>query len=212
MINLIKKDMRVIFSNKFTIIIILLYFPLIIFNIGAENTNILFMFSAVSFAFIFAIIPFAYKIKDKCHIFIQSLPVTKKDIVISKYISIFINCAVGIVYTFIYMWIFKLIGLINMNMIEIPIILSTLGFTILVLSISLPMQFKFTSMTANYLNIFFYMVIIIFIMFSQDIFFRILNLDLKNIYTILAIVGMVIGVYFLSMTISIGLYKTRKFY
>lgn len=212
MVNLIKKDMRVNFSNNFTIIIILFYFPLILLNLGAENTNMLFMFSGVSFAFILAIIPFAYEIKDKCHIFIQSLPVTKKDIVISKYISIFINCVVGIVYTFVYMWIFNLIGLINMNIIGIPIILSTLGFTILVLSISLPMQFRFTSMTANFLNMFFYMLIIIFIMRSEDIFFRILNLDLNNVYTILGIVGGLIGVYFLSMAISISLYKTRKFY
>lgn len=212
MINLIKKDMRVNFSNKFTIVIILLYFPLILLNLGAEDTNILFMFSAVSFAFILAIITFAYEIKDKCHIFIQSLPLTKKDIVISKYISIFIYCAVGIVYTLVYMWIFNLSGLININKIGIPIILSTLGLSILVLSISLPMQFRFISMTANFLNMIFYILIIIFIMLGEDIFFKILNLDLRNVYTILGIAGGIIGVYFLSMAISIGLYKTRKFY
>lgn len=212
MFNLIRKDIIVSYSNKLTIIMILLYFPFILFTVGSENTNMLFILSASSSAFIITIIPFVYEIRDKSHILIQSLPITKKDIVMSKYISIFINCGIGILYTGLYMLIFSLIGLINVDKIGISIILSTLGFSILAISISLPMQFRFMSMLANFINMVFYMIIINIIVFGEDVLMKILSFDMTNIYNILGIVGATVMVYFLSMMASIVMYKTRKFY
>lgn len=212
MINLIKKDMLVSYSNKTSNIMILMYFPLILFILGTRDINSIFIFSTFSFVFIITKIPFAYEVKDKPHVFIQSLPVTKKDIVISKYISIFVNLIVGIIYTFINMWIVSLIGIVNVDKISIVTILSTAGFTIVALSITLPMQFRFSPKTANFLNMFFYIMIINFIILSEDVFLKFLNLDFTNAYNILAIIAGIVAVYFISMAVSIALYKTRKFY
>lgn len=212
MINLIKKDLRVNFSNKVTNIMLLILFPFILLSIGFADINVIFMFSTFSFAFTMAKISFVYETRDKSHIFLQSLPVTKRDIVISKYIYMFINFGLGVIYTFIYMWIFGLIGIINAEKIQPSIILSTLGFTIVALSMSMPMQFRFSAKVANFLNMLFFMMIIVLITFTEGEFLRFLNLDFNNLYNKLLIIGGIVAVYFISMGISIGLYKTRKFY
>lgn len=212
MINLIKKDMRINFSNKVTNIMLIMYFPFILLALGNENISILFMFSTVSFVFIMTKINFVYETRDKSHIFTQSLPVRKRDIVISKYISIFINFILGVIYTFIYMWVAKLVGIINFDKIQLSTILSSLGLSVVALSISMPMQFRFSSKLADFFNMLFYIVIISLIMRSEDIFLRILKFDMKNIYNILLIIGGIIAVYLISIATSIGLYKTRKFY
>lgn len=212
MLNLIKKDLIVSYSNKISVIMILLYFPLILLILGNSDVNSIFMFTTFSFVFIMIKITFSYEVRDRPHIFIQSLPVKKSDIVISKYISILVNFALGIVYTSLYMWISSILGLIDVDKIGISTVLSTLGFTMLALSISMPMQFRFTPKIANFINMIFYIGIINFIIIDGDLIFRFLNLDLNNIYNILLIGVGILAVYLISMVISIGLYKSRKFY
>lgn len=212
MINLIRKDILVSYSNKGSIAYFLFAVPFILFVLGAEETNKIFMFVVASFVYIMTKIPFSYEIKDKPHIFIQSLPIKKKDIVIAKYISIFINFGVGVIYTFVYMWIMSLIGLVDVDKIKVINVLLTLGFTIVTLSISMPMQFRFTPKVANYLNMFFYIGIMNLIVLDGNLIAKILGLDLSNIYTRLVIVSGILVLYLTSMSISIGLYNSRKFY
>lgn len=212
MINLIKKDIRINFSNKPTNIMLIMFFPIILFVLGIKSVNLLFMFSTFSFAFMMTKINFVYETRDKSHTFTQSLPVTKEDIVISKYISIFINYLLGAIYTFVYMWLSKVIGLINVDRIDISTVLLTLGFTVAALSISMPMQIRFPSKLANFINMVIYIMIINLILGGEDLFFQVLNFNLNNIYNVLAIIGGIALVYFVSMAISITLYKTRKFY
>lgn len=212
MINLIKKDLIVTYSNKVSIITILLYFPLILLILGTKDINSIFMFSTFSFVFIMIKIPFAYEIRDKPHIFIQSLPVKKSDIVISKYISMIINFIMATVYTLTYMWVSNALGIIDVDKIEISTILFTLGLTMLSLSLSMPMQFRFTPKVANYLNMLSFIIVINIIMLDGDTLIRILSLDLNDFYKRLLLIAGVLGVYLISIAVSISLYKNRKFY
>ncbi len=212
MINLIKKDLLVSYSNKISIIMILMYFPLILLILGTRDINSIFIFSTFSFCFIMIKIPFSYEIKDKPHIFIQSLPVKKSDIVISKYISILVNFAIAIVYTFVYMWISSVIGLIDVDKIELSTILYTLAITIVALSISLPTQFRFSPKMANFLNMFLYIGMINIIIAGGDTVLKLINLDFHNLYNLLGLVGGILALYLISIVISISLYKTRNFY
>lgn len=212
MINLIKKDMRVAFSNKFTNIMLLLFFPFIVFSLRSPSSDVLYMFSTFILVFALSKITFVYEMRDKSHIFIQSLPVTKKDMVASKYISIFVNFILCSIYTLGFMLIFKLLGIINMDKVPFSMMLPTLGFIVIALSLSLPMQFRFSLKTANSMNMVLFVGIIILITSIDGDFSRILTIDLNNIYSKLLIIGGVLALYFLSMIISIGLYKTRKFY
>ena len=74
------------------------------------------------------------------------------------------------------------------------------------------MQFRFPLKTANFINMMFFMIIIIFISLTKGDFSKFLNLDLNNIYIKLAITGGIVAVYFISIGVSIALYQTRKFY
>lgn len=212
MLSLIKKDLIVSFSNKVTNVMFILFFPFILFLSRIEDINQIFMFSTFSFAFIMTKIPFSYEERDRSHIFTQSLPITKGDIVISKYLSIFLNFLIGLMYTFVYMWLTNIIGIINMDKIPTSIIWSTLGFTVLALSLSTPIHFRFSFKIANFVNIFFYIIIVSYIMLSEDLFLKLLNIKFNGNFSKLIIVGGIIGIYFISMAVSIGLYKTRKFY
>ena len=212
MINLIKKDMLLNFSNKPTNIMLLIFFPIILFVLGIKSVNLLFMFSTFSFAFLMNKINFVYETRDKSHIFTQSLPVTKRDIVISKYISVLANFILGAIYTLIYMWISKIMGLINVDKIDVSTILLTLGFTVVVQSISMPMQIRFPSRLSNFINMLIYITSINLILSVEDLFHQILNFNLNSIYNVLVIIGGIALVYFVTMGISISLYKTRKFY
>lgn len=212
MINLIRKDILVNFSNKRTAILLLMYVPFISFVLEPANMNNIFLFSTFTFCYMMTNMSFGYEIKDKPHIFIQSLPIRKKDIVIGKYLSIFANFIMGTIYSLIYMWIISLIGLVDVDKIDITIILSTLALTIVSLSISLPTQFRFSPKVANFLNIFIYIIILNDFIANSDMLLRILNLDLSNISNILLVISGILALYLISMTISIVLYNTRKFY
>lgn len=212
MINLIKKDLRVAFSNKVTNIMLLLFFPFILFFGEFEDSNIIFIFSTFIFVFSLSKVTFVFEVRDKAHLFIQSLPVTKRDMVVSKYISIFLYFAMGVIYTFIYMRIFNLFGLVDMTKIPLSIILLSLGYAMFALSITLPMQFRFPVKVANLINLILFMIFIIFITFTEGDLYKIFNLDFNNIFIKLGIVAVIAVVYFISMGISICLYKSRKFY
>lgn len=212
MFNLIKKDMLINYFNRSSLILLVFYIPFVILVIGPQDPNRVFIFSVYSFVFMMIRMPFAYEIKDKPHIFIQSLPVKKIDIVISKYVSIFINFIIGTIYTLLYMWVMNLIGLLYMEKFEMFTILTTLGFTVLAQSISLPTHFSFTPKTANFLNMGIYILILNFIVIDGDILLRFLSLDLHNFYTILELLGAISAVYLISMSLSVWLYQTRKFY
>ena len=212
MFNLIRKDILVTYSNKLTVFMILLYFPLILLIMGKNDINSIFMFTAVSFVFITTKVPFSYEIRDKPQILIQSLPIKKIDIVLSKYIGIILNFGLATVYTLIYMGIANATGFINMNTIKISTILVTFGFTILALSLSMPMQFSFTPKVANFANMLLYVIIINIIIIEEEKIFKFLNLDFSNLDNILIIAGSILGVYLISIVISMILYKNRKFY
>ncbi|HZJ83864.1 MAG TPA: ABC-2 transporter permease, partial [Clostridia bacterium] len=182
MINLIKKDILVSYFNKNSLILLIFYIPFVILVIGPGDPNTVFLFSVFSFVFMMIKTPFSYEIKDKPHIFIQSLPVKKKDIVISKYASIFINFVVGTIYTLAYMWIMSLTGLLYLKRFEIFTILIALGFIVLSQAISLPTHFRFTPKVANFLNMGIYILLLNFIVLDGDLLLRFLSLDLHNFY------------------------------
>lgn len=212
MINLIRRDMLVSYLNKSSLLLLLAYVPFTVLFIGPEDPNKAFLFVTFSFVFIMTRIPFIYEIKDKPHIFIQSLPVKKRDIVISKYLTIFVNYLLGTIYTLVYMWIMSLIGLLDVDKLEVFTILSTFGFTVVSLSILLPTHFRFSPKVANYVNMFIYLIILNFIAIDADAIFKILSIDFYNIYNTLMISGLVLAIYLLSIIVSISLYETRKFY
>ena len=202
MLNLIKKDFLLAFSSKSTLIFIILYVPFILFTIGTDNK---FIGSLMIYTFVYMLttISFGYDAQVKTHILLQSLPIRKRDIVISKYLSIFINYTIGFVITGSYLWIIKLLGFIDVDTFNLSLVESTLPIILLSLSISLPALFRLPPKIANIINMFIYIGIMNFVIipFSQY----------GNLLNGLGLLIIAVIVYFLSIGISLWLYETRDF-
>lgn len=200
MLNLIKKDFLLTFSNKQSWILIILYVPFILVIMGtAKGFTVNLMI--YTFVYMLTTIPFGYEVQTKPHILLQSLPIKKRDIVISRYLSIFVNYIVGFVCTVGYLWIISLLGFIDVDSFNLSLIESTLPVILLSLSISLPALFRLPPKIANVINTFIYIIIMNFVIMQSYKFDGIFNgLGL----TIIAVI-----VYLLSMVISLWLYEER---
>lgn len=209
MFNLIRRDFIVTYINKTAFYLLLGMIPLFLFLIDDFNADMAFMYSLLTFMFISTRTPFSYEAKDKPHLFIQSLPVTKVDIVVSKYISLFIIFLIGGLFTIVYIFILSLLGFLDIWSLTLGAVLVTLATSIALLSISLPTEFIFTPKLANFITMLIYILFLnMFILNSNPI----LNfIDIFSDYRI-GISLIVALLYFLSIGISILVYKNRKFY
>lgn len=209
MFNLIRKDFLVTYSNKFTFYLLLGIVPLLMFLVDNFDANMVFMYAVLTFVFIGMRTPFSYEIKHKPHLFIQSLPVTKRDIVISKYLSIFVNFLIGSIFTIIYIFVLSLLGFIDIWSLEPGALLVTLVASIALLSISLPAEFSFTPKTANFVNMSIYIFFLNTFILEDNLIIKFINIfsDYR-----LGVALIIFAVYFLSMGLSVILYKNRKFY
>lgn len=209
MLNLIRKDFLVTYTNKFAFYMLLLLIPFFLFFVDDFDANMAFVYSVLTFVFISTRTPFAYEGKDKPHLFIQSLPVTKTDIVISKYVSIFVNFLIGSIFTTLYISFLSLFNLFDISVLKLSIVILTLAVSIFLISISLPAEFIFTPKISNLINIIIYVTFLNLFIIGGN---RVLNfINIFSDYRI-GISLIVVLVYFLSMAVSIVLYKNRKFY
>lgn len=149
MLKLIRKDLKLNFSNKESLLLTLLFIPFImlLLDFSVNEQAIAVMIFATNY--VLTITPFGYEEKSKPLILIQSLPITKKETVISKYIIIFINYILVIVYTYIYLWIISFFGNRNLDSFNISIIRLTLPIVILFVSTILPAYFRLVPRFAN---------------------------------------------------------------
>ena len=205
MLNLIRKDLLLNFSNKQSMVFLILFFPFMLLILEKNSTNI-YSLMILSYGYILNNMPFKYEVINKTHMLIHSLPIKKKDVVISKYISIFINYFLGVILVVIYFGIISVFKIKIGENLSISLIRQTLIIFTFTTSISLPAYFRLPPRLGNIVNIMIYIIIInIFVMGSSnniDIFTA-LNAQRLNLPIIVAIV------YLISMGISIGLYETR---
>lgn len=209
MFNLIRKDFLVTFSNKFAFYLLLVMIPLFLFSIDGFDANTAFSYSILTFVFISTRTPFAYEVKGKPHLFIQSLPVTKLDIVVSKYLSIFIYFFIGTIFTLAYIFILSLLGFMDISKLLVETVIISLGINIGLLSLSLPAEFRFNPKISNVVNIIIYVVFLNFFIIGDGPLINFISLFSNYRIVITLILGLL---YFLSMGISILIYKNRSFY
>ncbi len=205
MLNLIRKDLLLNFSSKQSVIFLILFFPSMLLVLETNSNNI-YSLMILSYGYLLNNMPFKYEVINKTHMLIHSLPIKKRDVVVSKYISIFINYFLGVILVGIYFGIISVFKIKIGENLSISLIRQTLIIFIITTSISLPAYFRLSPRLGNIVNIMIYIIIInIFVMGSSDNIdiFTALNAQRLNLPIIVAIV------YLISMVISIGLYETR---
>ncbi|WP_312668575.1 ABC-2 transporter permease [Tissierella praeacuta] len=205
MLNLIRKDLLLNFSSKQSVIFLILFFPFMLLVLETNSTNI-YSLMILSYGYVLNNMPFKYEVINKTHMLIQSLPIKKRDVVLSKYISIFINYFLGVILVGIYFGIISVFRIKIGEGLSISLIWQTLIIFIFITSISLPAYFRLSPRLGNIVNVMIYIIIInIFVIGSSD------NIDILtalngqrfNLPIITPIV------YLISMLISIVLYETK---
>jgi hypothetical protein len=136
MFNLLKKDILINLKTDVRTIIKLII-GIIIFSFILPGAAFIYIPLFISYIIIFK--TFHMDENNKCNLFLSSMPIDKEDIVYSKYIFSILIILISIMLTYIYfnspLVLYKIP--ININM-----ILMSIGFSLLLISICFPIIFK----------------------------------------------------------------------
>ncbi|KOA21400.1 hypothetical protein CLHOM_00710 [Clostridium homopropionicum DSM 5847] len=157
MLNLIKKDFALTFNFK-TLFIFTLYFIFLITIADALPSDNKYILTITTIAYFISTESFIYDDKTKGEYIINSLPLTRKEVVLSKYLSIGIYIIVALFFTSLLggiiasLKIFSGLTFINLRVIKLVLIA-----TIAMVSISFPLLFKYNYRKTKVINILLYL-------------------------------------------------------
>ncbi len=209
MLRIINKDLTLMFSNNMQKVVMLIIVPMFLVIIEAQHMDWLYFLILVSTTYILIMTPFSFDITNKTTSMINSFPIKRKEIVIYRYLSVFVYILIAIVYAGVYLWIINKSGLINVDYFNISMIKRAIPYIMMIVSIMFPANFRFEPRLAQIINAFLYSGTIVFafnlaqrsIGVSSDIIVKLLG---SSNFIIIAII-----VYILSMILSIRLYEHK---
>ncbi|MBU5439936.1 ABC-2 transporter permease [Tissierella sp. MSJ-40] len=209
MLGLIKRDLNLMFSNKQNIFFLVLYVPFFLFMIDTKSMPHLYLVILVTYTHMLTIIPFSYDITYKTHLMFQSLPIKRRDIVIYKYLSIFIYFIFAVVYVGVYMWIINLIGFKNVDYFNVSMIKIALPLVMVSLSITIPAYFRLSPKIAQIFNIFIYILLFNILSININSIVNVGTGPILSIFKGINPIFIALGVFVLSIILSIKLYETK---
>lgn len=209
MLRIINKDLTLMFSNNMQKVVMLIIVPMFLVIIEAQHMDWLYFLILVSTTYILIMTPFSFDITNKTTSMINSFPIKRKEIVIYRYLSVFVYILIAIVYAGVYLWIINKSGLINVDYFNISMIKRAIPYIMVIVSIMFPANFRFEPRLAQIINAFLYSGTIVFafnlaqrsIGMSSNIIVKLLG---SSNFIIIAII-----VYILSMILSIRLYEHK---
>ncbi|MBU3146169.1 ABC-2 transporter permease [Clostridium sp. CF012] len=222
MFNLIIKDIAI---QKKTLLYALLYaiFAPIAFSSMEPSGFVLYVLPPMAITYIFISFAASYDEKNKSEIILNSLPLKRDDIVISKYLSIFVFAIIGIIYSILIGFIGKATGLpMFTRSISFLDIVSVLTAVCIFSSMFFPVYFKFGYIKMNFFNVILFMSFL-FIpsaaieyatenpnnIFVQKITYFINNTSSFTHNSLALIIGLIF--FLISLMISIRIYKNKEF-
>mgnify|MGYP003788712215 CR=1 FL=1 len=197
------------FSNTMQRILMIMIVPMFLLIIEAQQMDWLYFLILVSVTYILLMTPFSFDITNKTTSMMNSFPIKRREIVIYRYLSIFVYMLISIGYVGVYLWIINKIGLINVDYFNLSMIGKAMPYVMILASIMFPANFRFEPRLAQIISAFLYSgsIVIAFslaqksVEMSSSIIVKILS---SPSFIILAII-----VYILSMVLSIKLYEHR---
>ena len=118
MLKLIRRDLMLLFANWQLIIFLLFIPPVLSLIMGVDKINEIMMINIFIIGYFFTTITFSYETRIKPYLLIQSLPVTRVELVVSKYFFTFINFIIGLVYTVGALWIIQYFKILNVDSLD----------------------------------------------------------------------------------------------
>lgn len=141
MISLLKKDLLNLQSYLKTIFVFIAFFSIVSFSmddVGFLSGMLIMVFTMIPIA------SFTYDKQSKWDIFAQTLPVTRQEMVLSKYLLAILFIVIGFVISFT---MTAIISLMKESMIEVEMLILSNGLisaiAMILLSIMLPLVYKF---------------------------------------------------------------------
>jgi ABC-2 type transport system permease protein len=205
--NLILKDILI---QKKTCIIILI----VSFLIALNPINSYFVFMSTFSAYAFLTGSF-YK-DERANIMLNSLPISRLNIIVSKYLSIFVFGFIGMIVAFIFPNLMRIIGLTNSyTIITNENIFGSLIGIILLSCVNLPIYFKYGYAATRYVFLFLFIAIFsamtILSNFSSYNSYEILTYlgNLPNYVVVLGISFLLLAIFIISFFISYFSYKNK---
>ncbi len=150
MIQLIKKDILML---RKTLLFAIIYPAIFILSFQSMGSAAIFSMSVIAVTYILILTAVAYDNKNKSDILLNSLPIGRARIVLSRYLSIYVFSAIGIVYYFIFYILIKISGfplkLYPVTFVEVFIVLFA---ATLLNSIYFPIFFKLGYIKSKIIN------------------------------------------------------------
>jgi len=215
MFKLIRKDLLLALSNKFYLISTLLFAPLLLFFMDFQvNEKIIviiiygmsFFLLSLSFYYVLLSLSFYYVDKLKPEVLIQSLPIRKREIVLSKYMLVFLCYLIGVIYVSILFKVAEFLGYSITANLNISIIKITLPLVIIHQSIILPISFGISDRLANSIGTGLLVFINNFYLMHD---FERTSRMLLNSSNRFSVALIVILIFVLSIIVSITIYKNK---
>lgn len=142
MLNLLKlelKSPRFKWANIATILVSVLKIVLV-YNFKTPELS--YINAIYTTALVFLIFYILDTQQDKTDVIMNSIPVDKKDFVLTKYLIILMSFIIIVIYTVLYFWILKLLGFRNSDYLTLKDIIISLSIFIIYTSITLLIFYK----------------------------------------------------------------------
>lgn len=214
MINLIKKDLAIAFSNK-NAAIFLAYCLFIITVIDTFSSDNIYILIISTIAYFLVSESFIYDERTKGEYIINSLPVKREEIVLSRYLSLIFYISAATVFAATIGALTALMNIGNIGFINMNVIKKVFVSSILMISLVIPLFYKFGYRTIKIIYLLIYMLFFSFITsfpniitlnFVKDLMtFIQTNKCLINILSIIILIFLVI----ISITISLQVYRKK---
>ena len=138
MLGTLKRDLLLMVSSKQVIILWLFYIPLLIFVVDSFVPEVLYYMIIVFYTYLASITSFSYDITGKSKYIMNSLPISRREVVLYKYLSTFIYFAITIVYAGIYLWIINALKLAHVDYFNLRAIVNAIPAVMISTSLVYP--------------------------------------------------------------------------
>lgn len=206
MFKLIRKDLLLALSNKFDLISTLLFAPLLLFFMDFQVNEKIIVIIICGMSFFLLSLSFYYVDKLKPEVLIQSLPIRKREIVLSKYMLVFLCYLIGVIYVSILFKVAEFLGYSITANLNISILKITLPLVIIHQSIILPISFGISDRLANGIGTGLLVFINNFYLMHD---FERTSRMLLNSSNRFSVALIVILIFVLSIIVSITIYKNK---
>ncbi|WP_416197144.1 MAG: ABC transporter permease [Sporanaerobacter sp.] len=208
MIGLLKRDLHLIISDKKNRFFFLLYIPFLLLIVESYDQKWPYFIILYTYTYLIAITPFSYDMTYKTSYMMSSLPISRKEMVLYKYLLTFIYFVITVVYAGVYLWIINTLGITTVDYFNLEVIKAVIPVILISISFLYPAYFRFEPKIAQIVHM------IIFIS-SFVAMMNVANLGENSLVSHIKflsdnyILPISIVLYILSLLLSMKLYETR---